>query len=75
MLDKDVSSIEFDPQSLELALEDAKITQSQLNQLLGFPHRNTVNKIIRRKRAATATDLLRFAFVLKKDPKDFAKIS
>jgi transcriptional regulator with XRE-family HTH domain len=73
MLEKDVSSIEFSPEKLELALEEKKISQAELSDALGFTHRNTINKIIRRKRQASATDLLRIAIALNKNPQDFAK--
>lgn len=74
MLDKDVLNIEFSPEKLEMVLEEKEISQTQLSEIAGFSHRNTVNKIIRRKRQATATDLLRFSIALDKDPKDFATI-
>lgn len=74
MLVKDFSNIEFDPDILEIAIEDANISQTELSEIIGYPHKNVVNKIVRGKRAATANDLLRFSMALEKDPKDFAKI-
>lgn len=73
MLEKEVSSIEFNPESLEIALKDANISQSEFSKIIGFPHRNTVNKIIRKQRTVTATELLRIAAALKKEPKEFSK--
>jgi plasmid maintenance system antidote protein VapI len=72
-MDDAVANIEFDPESLESALDEQNLSQADLARLAGYPHRNVVNKIIRGNREATATDLLRFSQVLKKDPKEFAK--
>jgi transcriptional regulator with XRE-family HTH domain len=75
MQDNDVSTIQFDPDALKTALEEANLSQADFNRLIGFKHVNTVNKIIKRKRIATASELLQFAFALNKDPKEFCKES
>lgn len=74
MLDKELAAIQFDPLILKNAIEDANLTQAEFNRMLGYRHVNTVNKIIKNKRAASATDLLRFSIALNKDPKEFCKI-
>lgn len=66
-------NIEFDPSSLAAVMEEKKVSQAELARLGGYPHRNVINRILKRKREATATDLLRFLRVLKCSPKDFSK--
>lgn len=72
-MDEATVNIEFDPEALESALDEQNLSQADLARLAGYPHRNVVNKIIRGNREATATDLLRFAQALNKDPNEFAK--
>jgi transcriptional regulator with XRE-family HTH domain len=71
-VEEDVN-IEFDPQSLELALEENKLTQAELARILGFTHRNVINKIIKGQRQPTANDLLRISAALGKPPAFFSK--
>lgn len=68
----EVIDIVFNPDALDRALNEAELSQAELARLVGFKHRNTLNRIIKKKREATATDLLRFCLVLKKSPEDFA---
>lgn len=73
MVVADIENIEFDPRSLETALGESNISQADLARIMGYSHRNTVNKILKGKREATATELLKFSAVLGKSPVEFAK--
>ncbi len=68
-------TIEFIPETLERVLADKSITQAKLSNLLGYPSENVVNKIIKRNRQATATDLLRMAKALNVSPEIFSEVS
>ncbi len=45
-------------------MAEKNITQAKLNDLAGYKSNNVVNKIVKGKRQATATDLLRFSKIL-----------
>lgn len=68
-----VENIEFIPETLEKKMAEKSISQAELNDKAGFKSPNAVNKIINKKRQATATDLLRFSKILEVPAETFAK--
>lgn len=69
----EAKSYEFDPRLLLAVLKEKGVTQAKLSRLCGFAHKNTVNKIIKGKRVATASELIRFCEALNAHPADFAR--
>jgi plasmid maintenance system antidote protein VapI len=70
---EEIKSIEFAPEKLEKVLNEKGFTQAKLNEISGFVHFNTVNKIIKKSRQATATELLRMSKVLDVPAETFVK--
>lgn len=72
MKQEDVELINFSPEKLEEKIDEKGMTQIKLNELSGFPNFNTVNKIIKKHRQASATELLRISKVLGVSPFDLS---
>jgi plasmid maintenance system antidote protein VapI len=73
VIDLSPEDVEFDPHTIELFLEEKDMSQADLARLAGYKHRNAVNRIIRNKKKADATDLIKFSLIFGKPIQSFAK--
>jgi plasmid maintenance system antidote protein VapI len=67
-----LKDIEFNPEKLEQALAEAKLSQTDFNTVIGFPSENTAHKVIKNKRKLSATELIRACVLLNKPASFFS---